>query len=91
MREIDGKGKIEVMRVVKQILFTLAMVVGLSLAVFAQKDDQKKPPPKDNPPVVNPGDKRPPRDNPPKNDPNKPKKPGFAIEIGAKANRIEIV
>lgn len=80
------------MRVLKQILFTLAVGIGLSLAVFAQKDDQKKPtPPKGDPPVVNPGQK-PPRENPPpRNDPNKPKKPGFAIEIRTQANRVEVV
>ncbi len=57
------------MRVFNKILFTSAMVVGLSLSAFAQKDD-KKPPPKPQPPVVNPQPKNP----PPKDD--KPKKPG---------------
>lgn len=65
------------MNTLKQLIFTLTMVVGLSLAVSAQKNnDQKKPPPKDPPPTVNPrGDKPPPR-NPPRED--KPKKPGMA-------------
>jgi len=67
------------MRVLKEILLTFALVAGLSLAVSAQKDDQKKVPPKANPPVVNPRQKPP----PPKNDDNsKPKKPGGdAVEI----------
>ncbi len=50
------------------------MVVGLSLAVSAQKNDgQNKRPPKGPPPVINPQPKNPPPDS------NKPKKPGFAV------------
>jgi hypothetical protein len=68
------------MRVLKQVFLTFAIVVGLSVAASAQKDGPKKPP-KENPPVVTPGQK--PKDNPPprNNDGNKPKKPGYAIEI----------
>ena len=52
------------MRVLQKILFTFAVVIGLSIAVSAQKsDDQKKPPPKGNPPVVTPGKKRPPKND----------------------------
>jgi hypothetical protein len=51
----------------KNTLFTFAMVAALSLTSFAQKyDDQKKPPPKPNPPVVTPQPKnpqKPPADN----------------------------
>ena len=67
------------MRVLKQILLTFAIVIGLSVAAFAQKDGPKKPP--KDPPVVTPGDKKPPKDPPKSNDGNKPKKPGYAIEI----------
>ena len=63
------------MRVLQKILFTFAMVVGLSLAVSAQKDDPKKPPPKEKPPVVNPAPTKPPPDS------NKPKKPASAFVI----------
>lgn len=68
------------MNTLKQILFTFVWVIGLSIAISAQKnDDQKKPPPKDPPPVVNPrGDKPPPR-NPPRDD--KPKKPGMEFSL----------
>jgi hypothetical protein len=77
------------MKILKQLLFTFAIVVGFSLTAFAQKDNQEKPPPKEKPPVVNPGEK-PPREKPPENDRgnDKPKKPnailvktenGFAI------------
>lgn len=54
------------MKVLQKILFTFAMVIGLTFAVSAQKDDKK--PPKPPPPVVTPQPKPPP-------DSNKPKKP----------------
>ncbi len=66
------------MKVLQKILFMFAMVVGLSLAVSAQKnDDQKKPPPKGDPPVVTPQPKNP----PPRENPNKPKKPGYSLVV----------
>jgi len=40
------------------------MIVGLSLAVSAQRNDQKKPPPKPPPPVINPGEGKKPKNNP---------------------------
>jgi len=55
----------KVMKGLHKLIFTFAMVIGLSLAVCAQKDDQKKPP-KPPPPVITPK---------PKPDENKPKKP----------------
>lgn len=60
------------MRSMKKILFTFAMVAGISVGAFAQKDE-KKPPPKPSPPVVNPQPKPPPKDN------EKPKKPDNAF------------
>ena len=73
------------MRAVKKILFTFAMVVGLSIAAFAQKgDDQKKPPPKNPPPVVTPGDKKPPKGD------DKPRKPGMAFIIASKESWIDL-
>jgi hypothetical protein len=66
------------MKLVKQILFALIMVVGLSVASMAQKggDDKKNPPPKEKPPVINPGKGNPqPRETP------KPKKPGMAFFV----------
>ena len=66
------------MKNVKQIIFTLAMVIGLALSVSAQKggNDPKRPP-KDSP-TIDPRPKdRPPRGNPPKED--KPKKPGMSF------------
>jgi len=56
------------MRVIQKIFFITAVVMGLSIAASAQKHNgPKKPPPKDNPPVVTPnvkppkGEERPPR------------------------------
>ena len=53
------------MKVLQKLIFTVAMVVGLTFAVSAQKDD-KKPPPKGAPPVVTPQPKNPPPQKPPK-------------------------
>jgi len=53
------------MKNLKQILLTVAFVVGISISASAQKED-KKPPPKEPPPVIVPkpkpspkGDKKP--------------------------------
>lgn len=64
------------MRVIHNILFTFAMVVGLTISMSAQqpKGDKKPTPPKGDPPVVNPA--------PPKNPPSdKPKKPSMAFVV----------
>lgn len=68
------------MKLVKQILFALVLVAGLSVASMAQKGEGDKKPPKGNPPVINPGQKPPPKENPPKGG-DKPKKPGFEAFI----------
>lgn len=68
------------MKRVSQIIFTLAMVVGMAFSVSAQRDD-KKPPKKPKPPVVDPKEK-PPRGNPPKGD-DRPKKPGMSFYLVA--------
>jgi hypothetical protein len=76
------RGTLIEMKILKQILFTFAVVVGLSLTAFAQKGDgDRKPPKKEKPPVVNPEQKPPrekPRDNDRNND-NRGKKPGMAF------------
>jgi hypothetical protein len=62
------------MKVIHNILFTFAMIVGLTLSMSAQQKDPKKPtPPKQDPPVVNPAPKNP--------KPEKPKKPSSAIIV----------
>jgi len=59
------------MKTLQQILFTLIVVTGLSLAVSAQKGE--KPPPKEKPPKIDPKPKDPPKP--------KPQKPGMAFFI----------
>jgi hypothetical protein len=52
------------MKVLQKILFFFALTVGLSVSIFAQKnDDPKRTPPKGKPPVVTPGDKKPPKND----------------------------
>jgi len=80
-QEREGK----TMKVLQKILFTFAMVVGLSLAVSAQKDDQKKHPPKQPPPVINPGENK----KPPKNE-GKPKKSSAEFIIAAKESLVSL-
>ena len=77
------------MKLVKKILFMFVLVAGLSVAAMAQKGgDKQKPPPKERPPVINPGKGNPPpRENPPRGD--KPKRPG--IEAIAKPREQENV
>ena len=65
------------MKVLKKLFIMMFMVVGLSLAVSAQKDDKKQDKPK--PPVIKPGDK-PPRPNPS----DKPKKPNISFFVTVK-------
>lgn len=68
------------MRRFSQIIFTLAMVVGMAFSVSAQKDDKKQRPPKDPPKIDVSPKNRPPRGNPPKGD-DKPKKPGMSFYL----------
>ena len=75
------------MKILRQFIFTIVAVIGLSMAVSAQKDDGQKKPPKD-PPVIKPEPKNPPRENPPK-DGNKPKKPGMSFFLAGKRIDIE--
>ena len=71
-----------------QVIFTLAMVVGIALSASAQKDDQKNRPPKEKPPVVDPG-KKPPRGNPPPRDDKK--KPGSEFYLVSLSRENDIV
>lgn len=67
------------MKILRDIAFGLAVIIGLSVSVSAQKNDQKRPP-KDKPPVVTPKDK-PPKGDKPKDDKGRGggKKPGLAL------------
>ena len=75
------------MKILRNLLFTLFAVIGLTLSVSAQKDDKKRPP--KDPPKVEVPDKNRPRENPPpRND--KPKKPGmeFVLVIDGKKSEL---
>ncbi len=66
-----------VMKTLKQLLFALAVVIGISMTASAQDRDGRKPPPKNNkPPIVVVEPKRPKEDKPKDNDKdNRGKKP----------------
>ena len=77
------------MKSLKQIIFVFALFVGLGLSVSAQSDDQKRPP-KERPPVVDPG-KKPPRGNPPPKGDDRPKKPGmsfYLVSVDGKSDTV---
>ena len=78
------------MKVLRQILFATAIVIGFSLSVSAQKGgDDKKRPPKDPPTIQVPDKKEPkekPKDDDRKNDKKKPEM-AFSNEPG----EVEIV
>lgn len=57
-----------------------------TVSVSAQSQDDKKPPPKDKPPVIKPGDK----DNKPKDDSKKPKKPQFEASVLGRVVEIDL-
>ncbi len=62
------------MRALRYTLMSFAMLAAFAAATFAQKDGDKKPPPKGNPPVITPQPKPTPK-------PDQPKKPEYAIAI----------
>lgn len=76
------------MKTLRHLISAFVAVIGLSMAVSAQKDDQKKPPIKEPPPVINPGEK-PPREKPPKGE-DKPKKPSIAFVFASEKTSIDV-
>ncbi len=81
------------MKILKQLIFIMVFVIGVSISASAQKnDDQKKTPPKeDRPKIVVPEKKDPPKEKPRdnKNNDNRGKKPGMAF-LGI-SGKIEII
>lgn len=76
------------MKILKQLLFTIAVMLCFSIAASAQKQDDKKP--KKDPPVVVVKDKEKPKEGKPKKDKDdNVKKPG--MEFYLSENRIELV
>jgi len=91
-RKLGKEGIKYEMKLVKKLLFMFVLAVGLSVAAMAQKGgDGPKRPPKEAPPVINPGkgNQPPPRENPKGGD--KPKKPGMDAVIWRKEGILEIV
>lgn len=86
---MEGKRKFTKMKTLKQILFIFVLAVGLSGSVSAQKDDQKRPPPKEPAPKVNPRDEKPPPKNTPREG-SKPKKPGMAYVMVVPKENFDI-
>lgn len=74
----NDKERKKIMKIFKQILFAVALVVGLSVSAQAQQDG-KKTPPKEKPPVIvikGKNDKDKPKDDKPRDEKdNKEKKP----------------
>jgi hypothetical protein len=70
------------MKTMKQILFAAVVCIGFSMTAMAQKDGDKKPPKKPDPPVIVAPDKDKPKDT------DKPKKPQEVIFIGVNQREI---
>ena len=79
------------MKVLKEIIFSIVLVVGLSITVSAQKNNDQKKPPKGPPPVVTPAQKPKPRETPPRNSGDRGgKKPGMSLLLILRQNMSEI-
>jgi len=80
------------MKVLRHILFTTALLIGISITASAQSggEQPKKPPQKPPPPVIRVPDKPPPK---PKEDKPKGdgKKPGFAFTVVKRESDLELV
>ncbi len=76
------------MKMLKNLLFTIILLIGCSFVAFGQKnDDKKNPPPKENQPkikIVPKGTPTPPPNNNPTQG-DKPKKPEGEISVSLQA------
>ncbi len=52
----------------KQLFFAAALVIGISITASAQKEGDKKPPPKEKPPIIVPNPDKKPKEDKPKGD-----------------------
>ena len=75
--------KLKEMKILKKLLFTTILVIGCSLFAFGQQNDGQKdpPPPKRDPPKIDPKPKETPKPTP------KPKNPNVII-VGLEAKAI---
>ena len=60
------------MKTLKQLLFAVAVMICFSMTASAQKEGDKKTPPKKDPPIVIVKDKDKPKEDKPKDDKKKP-------------------
>lgn len=68
---LKGKRK-NIMKTLKQLLFAVAVVIGLTMSASAQKDGDKKTPPKEGKPPIVVVEPKKPKDDKPKDDRKKP-------------------
>lgn len=76
--EISGKRGVDtiVMNILKNLIYTIIIIAGVSLSASAQKNNDKRVPPKEgNPPIVKPKEKDDKPKEKPREDRDKPKKP----------------
>jgi hypothetical protein len=83
------------MKVLKQLLFAMAVMICFSITASAQNQDEKKnPPDKKNPPVIVVEPKKPKENEKPKEDDkrnNDKKKPESAYLKFSNGNEIEVI
>ena len=70
------------MKTLKQSLFAIAVIIGISMTVLAQKDGDKKPPPKQgDPPVIVDKPKDKPKEEKPKPEERRKKPEAFIFRF----------
>jgi len=81
--EIRRKEENKMMKNLKRLLFITALVAGISISAFAQKEGDKKPPPKEKPPTIEIEPKKKPKEEKPKEEkPKDDKKPQAMVFKG---------
>jgi len=70
--KIRRKEENEMMKNLKQLLLIIALVAGISISASAQKDGDKKPPPKEAPPTIPVKPEKKPKEEKPKDNDKKP-------------------
>jgi len=73
------------MKSLRQLLLLTAITIGFSLTAMAQRQDDKKPPPKQDPPKIRVEDKKPDKPKEDKRDDRRDdrRRPGMALAISS--------
>ena len=79
------------MKVLRQLILLAAIMVGFSLTAMAQRQDDKKPPPKDNPPKIRVEDKKPDKPKDDKKDDRKDDKGKPELAFISISGEVEII